>query len=122
MELMQSMTRVALVVTALSAAACGGVDSQADDGEETDVSEGAVAPCPTLCGDANLDGKVTVTDAVKAQHIAAGLETLAPGSCAFKAADVNHSGSITVTDAVVIQKIAAGLPAPVSCVFGPFQK
>ncbi len=64
-------------------------------------------------GDANLDGKVTTSDAVLAVSFA--LEEETPTEEQFKAADVNESNDITVTDAVAIVTIALEInnePAP----------
>ena len=66
-----------------------------DDGEE-DV----------LLGDANLDGEVTVSDAVLTVNFALGVEV--PSDLQKKAADVNKDNELTVADAVGIVNIALG--------------
>lgn len=110
-----------LMVVVSGSVAC----AAADPVEEEPVAEQGEAlttACSRVCGDINNDGKVTVTDAVLANRIAAGLDTATPGTCKFMAADINRSGSVTVTDAVNIQRIAAGLPAITACSFGPITK
>ena len=57
-----------------------------------------------VSGDANLDGEVTVTDAVLAVSFA--LEKEEPTAQQFQAADVNKSNDITIADAVAIVNIA----------------
>jgi hypothetical protein len=64
-----------------------------------------------VCGDANGDGTVTVTDGVQALRKAAGLSSTCGSSC-----DVDGSGSVTVTDGVNILRKAALLPITENCV------
>jgi hypothetical protein len=66
---------------------------------------------PTLCGDPNGSGDVTVTDGVIVLSAAAGLET----DCTLAICDVNNSGATSVTDGIVLLRIAAGLGDTVDC-------
>jgi hypothetical protein len=68
-------------------------------------------PVPTLCGDADGSGVVTVTDGVQVLRQAAGLSSV----CTLAVCDVDHSGTITVTDGVNVLRAAAGLPAISAC-------
>jgi hypothetical protein len=70
-----------------------------------------VSPTPSLCGDADLSGAVTVTDGVQVLRGAAGLST----SCVPDRCDVDASGSITVTDGVNVLRNAAGLSSTTAC-------
>jgi hypothetical protein len=60
----------------------------------------------TVCGDANGDGGVTVTDGVVVLRAAAGLAS----ACTVDACDVDGNGAVTVTDGVLTLRAAAGLP------------
>ncbi|MCC6848151.1 MAG: dockerin type I repeat-containing protein [Deltaproteobacteria bacterium] len=82
----------------------------------------ALAAAPALagvCGDANGDGQVTVSDGVQALRAAAGLSSSCAQDC-----DVDGSGAVTVSDGVNILRKAAGLaiteqcPDPVGTVIG----
>ena len=115
--------RNSVITLVLAGSVACAVDPAVDEDPVTDQGEALTAvPCSRVCGDINNDGRVTITDAVLANRIAAGLETATPGTCKFMAADLNRSGTVTVTDAVNLQRIAAGLPAPVNCLFGPITK
>lgn len=61
-------------------------------GECTDLGNGGAA----ICGDADGNGDVTVTDGVQTLRAAAEL----PSTCTLPRCDVNGSGSITVSDGV----------------------
>lgn len=61
----------------------------------------------TIVGDANINGEVTITDAILAVSFA--LETEEPTSRQFYAADVNANEAITVADAVEIINISLGI-------------
>ncbi len=70
-----------------------------------------VFPSPSfaLCGDANHDSAVTVTDGVQALRSAADL----PSECSFYPnCDVDSNGAVSVTDGVNILRAAADLPSP----------
>lgn len=60
---------------------------------------------PTVCGDPNASGTVTVTDGVEVLSAAAGL----PTGCTDAVCDVDGSGAVTVTDGVLVLRFAAGL-------------
>lgn len=60
---------------------------------------------PTVCGDPNASGTVTVTDGVEVLSAAAGL----PTGCTDAICDVDGSGAVTVTDGVLVLRFAAGL-------------
>ncbi len=64
-----------------------------------------------VCGDADNNGQVSVTDGVQALRAAAGL----PSSCTLGTCDVDGSSSITVTDGVNILRKAAALPITENC-------
>jgi hypothetical protein len=58
-----------------------------------------------VCGDADGNGAVTVTDGVQTLRSAAGLST----SCTLGRCDVDGNGAVTVTDGVNVLRVAAGL-------------
>lgn len=62
-----------------------------------------------MYGDVNLDGKITVSDAVAVLQYIANKEKYALKEQAIKNADVDGQKGITGGDAVVIQKVDAGL-------------
>jgi hypothetical protein len=64
-----------------------------------------------ICGDANNDGDISVSDGVSALRAAAEL----PSTCPLAVCDVNADGRITVTDGVNILRNAAGLPNVDKC-------
>ena len=64
-----------------------------------------------ICGDADGNGSVTVTDGVQVLRAAAGLS----GDCPVVTCDVDGSGFVTVTDGVNVLRVAAGLPASGNC-------
>ena len=73
-----------------------------------------------LCGDADGDGRVEVSDGVNVLRTAAGL----PSTCTNRACDPDGSGTTTVTDGVIVLRLVAALPVPGACeddgcVFGP---
>jgi len=66
-----------------------------------------------VCGDADANGSVTVTDGVQVLRAAAGLSS----SCSDHASscDVDGSGTVTVTDGVNVLRKAAGLSITEAC-------
>ena len=70
-----------------------------------------VMPTASLCGDADLNGTITVSDGVNVLRMAAGLPTL----CTPTLCDVDDDGATTVTDGVNVLRAAAGLPATLAC-------
>ncbi len=64
-----------------------------------------------MCGDADGNGTVTITDGVRALRAAAELE----GGCEASVCDVDGSGAVTVTDGVRVLRAAAGLDADLTC-------
>jgi len=60
-------------------------------------------------GDVNLDGKITVSDAVAVLQYIANKQKYSLNEKALKNADVDGESGITGTDAVVIQKVDAGV-------------
>ena len=70
-----------------------------------------VGPTPGLCGDADANGSITVTDGVQTLRAAAELST----SCTPERCDVDGSGAISVTDGVNVLRGAAGLPFTSDC-------
>lgn len=69
----------------------------------------AVRAEATLCGDADGDGSVTITDGVNVLRAAAGLSSTCDTAC-----DVDGSGDITISDGVNVLRVAAGLPSACS--------
>ena len=65
-----------------------------------------------ICGDANNDGHITVSDAVSALRVAVQLQS---STCPLAVCDVNADDRLSVTDAVNILRNAAALPAVVAC-------
>jgi serine protease len=63
------------------------------------------AASATICGDADGDGVVTITDGVRILRLAAALDE----TCATTGCDVDGSGQVSVTDAVLALRRAAGL-------------
>jgi hypothetical protein len=68
-----------------------------------------------VCGDANGDGNVSVSDGVQVLRAAAGLSSSCTGN---DDCDVDGSGSITVTDGVNVLRKAAGLSTVDNCPTG----
>lgn len=66
---------------------------------------------PTVCGDPNASGTVTVTDGVEVLSAAAGLST----GCTPAVCDVDGSGTVSVTDGVLVLREAAGLGSGLAC-------
>lgn len=65
-----------------------------------------------ICGDADANGQVTVSDGVQALRAAADLSTICDAAC-----DVDGNGSITVSDGVNILRKAGELPINEACDF-----
>jgi hypothetical protein len=63
-----------------------------------------------VCGDANGDGRVSVSDGVQTLRAAAGLSSSCDGDC-----DIDGSGAITVSDGVNVLRKAAGLATTDAC-------
>ena len=78
-------------------------------------SPGAGTPTPrttpTVCGDPDATGTVTVSDGVQVLSAAAGL----PSGCSELVCDVDNSGTVTVTDGVLVLRNAAGLDDGLHC-------
>ena len=64
-----------------------------------------------LCGDADGNGSVTVTDGVQTLRESAGLSS----DCDGTRCDVDGSGTVTVTDGVTVLRAAAGLAVDLEC-------
>jgi len=62
------------------------------------------------CGDANGDGRVSATDALKVLRGSVGSEVCDPRAC-----DVNMSGTITAVDALTILRFSTGQLVVLSC-------
>lgn len=65
----------------------------------------------TACGDADLNGSVTVSDAVQILRSAADLTT----TCSNRVCDVDSNNQVGVTDAVNVLRRVADLSANVTC-------
>ncbi len=70
----------------------------------------SVAAEAQVCGDADGNGSVTVTDGVQALRAAANLSSTCGTLC-----DIDGSGGITVTDGVNVLRKAAALPVTENC-------
>lgn len=64
-----------------------------------------------VCGDADGNGQVTVTDGVNVLRTAAGLSQ----TCRLAICDMDGSGAVTVTDGVNVLRSVAGLAATANC-------
>jgi hypothetical protein len=74
---------------------------------------GAALPAvaAAVCGDADGNGHVTVSDGVQALRAAAGLST----RCTNATCDLDDGGSVTVSDGVNVLRAAAGLSVTLRC-------
>lgn len=87
--------------------------------DEQPVPTSTPTPTPTttpgperVCGDADGNGRVSVTDGVNVLRTAAGLS----GACADPApCDVDGNGAVSVTDGVNVLRAAAGLVVDFQC-------
>ena len=70
----------------------------------------APTPDTAILGDANLNGKVDITDATRIQRYAA--EMIALNDTALKTADVDGDGKVTIIDASWLKRWLIQLPAP----------
>lgn len=68
-------------------------------------------PTPGLCGDADLNGTISVTDGVHTLRAAADL----PSNCTLARCDVDGNGTISVSDGVNVLRGAAGLSFTAAC-------
>jgi hypothetical protein len=68
-------------------------------------------PAPVVCGDADQNGTVTVSDGVQTLRAAAGLSS----SCTVARCDVDGGGTITLADGVAVLRTAAGLTSIAQC-------
>lgn len=80
--------------------------TEASTGETTEKPTGDVS---TLCGDVNLDGKITVSDAVGVLQFIANQKKYALKEQALRNAECDGVDGITGGDAAAIQKMDAGL-------------
>ncbi len=71
----------------------------------------AVPAAAQVCGDADGNGTVSVSDGVQTLRAAAGLSS----TCTDAVCDVDGSGAVTVTDGVSVLRKAAGLPITENC-------
>jgi len=77
------------------------------------VGFAATAAEAQVCGDANGDGRVSVSDGVQALRAAADLPSICNTAC-----DVDGNGAVSVTDGVNILRKAAGLAIVEACPAG----
>jgi hypothetical protein len=75
------------------------------------TSVAAPAFAADLCGDADGNGSVTVSDGVQTLRAAAGLST----TCTPARCDLDGGGSVTVSDGVNVLRAAAELSVNLSC-------
>jgi hypothetical protein len=66
---------------------------------------------PSLCGDPNESGTITVSDGVQVLSAAADLAS----DCTVAVCDVDANGAVTVTDGVLVLRVAAGLDSTLDC-------
>ena len=94
---------------------CFVLDPTASDLNGAERIYAAVNPTPqptaAVCGDADGNGEVTVSDGVQALRAAADL----PSSCTLDRCDVDDSGAVSVSDGVNVLRAAAALPFPNAC-------
>jgi len=104
-------------VTGIKTTDQGGVSGTLTVREPTGPSPTGATPnptpraTPTLCGDPDDSGSVTVTDGVQILSAAAGLAS----DCTEAVCDVDANGSVTVTDGVIVLRAAAGLGDDLNC-------
>ena len=77
-----------------------------ENGENYEVPVSVFEVAPRL-GDVNLDGSVTIADALEVMRHA--IEVLTLEGASLEAADVNGDGVIGLPDAILIARIAMGL-------------
>ena len=93
---------------------------QCDDGNTSD-DDACDADCHVIvaggevCGDADGNGTVSLSDGVQVLRAAAGLTTV----CSLTRCDVDGSGNISITDGVQVLRAAAGLPFTGNCASRP---
>lgn len=95
------------------------VTNVVDAAPATPTPNATATPRPTatpgsgrVCGDADGNGRVTVSDGVNVLRAATGLD----GACTDPApCDVNGNGALTVTDGVNVLRAAAGLAVDLQC-------
>jgi CxxC motif-containing protein (DUF1111 family) len=75
------------------------------------VGVGPQSAAAQLCGDADGNGAVSITDGVRALRAAAGLAN----GCELAICDLDGSGTVTVTDGVRVLRAAAGLDGALVC-------
>ena len=90
----------------------------ADDLRGAQMIYAQIGPTPTptaepVCGDADGNGEVTVSDGVQVLRAAADLSS----TCTLAVCDVDGNGAITVSDAVAVLRRAAGLEGANACRF-----
>ena len=66
--------------------------------------------CGPLCGDANVDRKISAPDALSALRTAVGTDDCPSFRCNY-----NGTGDITSGDALLILRVSVGLPAAANC-------
>jgi hypothetical protein len=64
-----------------------------------------------MCGDADLNTRINVSDAQRILHAAVGLSV----SCPVDVCDTSADGSLTVGDAQRVLRAAVGLPSQLLC-------
>jgi cysteine-rich repeat protein len=101
--------------TTTTVPACGDGVVQAgeecDDGNAVD-GDGCRPSCVLdMCGDADLNERITASDAQRILHASVGL----PVSCPPGICDTSGDGNVTVPDAQRVLRFSVGLPSPLLC-------
>lgn len=88
------------------------IGEDCDDGN-TQSRDGCSAECmvDTICGDANLNGGLTASDALQILKKAVGVDV----SCPLYVCDTNASGKILASDALSVLKKAVGTNIDLAC-------
>ena len=95
---------LALLLAALLTLSCC-VGAAAEETENPAVTEATAEPGALLYGDADGDGRVTISDATLAQQYIA--ELITRDELDFEAADLDFDGEVTINDVTLIQRLLA---------------
>ena len=75
--------------------------------DDIEVSGGGSEPQPTILGDVDGDGEVTIADALLALRYCMGVQDLTDAQLAV--ADINGDGEVSLDDAILLLRLAMGL-------------
>jgi len=85
-------------------------DGEANDDADPDACR-TTCELPEICGDADDNGRITATDAMRILNNAIGLVN----DCTRSRCDVNASTSLTATDARAVLNVAVGIATELHC-------